>query len=70
MSDKSAPMNPTPKGKAYCDVRGTSCTYNKDNVCINCGRPKGWRKPKTARQRALEALGGPDHDIERALRDD
>jgi hypothetical protein len=34
----------TPKGKAYCDKPGTSCYYNALNLCVNCGRLKGWRK--------------------------
>lgn len=33
-----------PKGKDYCDKPGTACWYNSKNVCVNCGRPKGWRK--------------------------
>jgi hypothetical protein len=34
----------TPKGAAYCNTPGTSCYYNAKDVCVNCGRPKGWRK--------------------------
>ena len=33
-----------PKGRDYCDKPGTSCYYGPDDVCVNCGRKKGWRK--------------------------
>lgn len=42
MTDKSARTS-KPKGKEYCDAPGTSCWYNKADVCVNCGRRKGWR---------------------------
>ena len=44
--DKSAKQTSKPKGKEYCDTKGTSCYYNEKNVCVNCGRTKGWRKTK------------------------
>lgn len=45
MADKSADkFTGTPRGTAYCEAPGTSCWYNSDNVCVNCGRSKGWRK--------------------------
>lgn len=37
-----------PRGKAFCDTPGTSCTYGADDLCINCGRKKGWRALKKA----------------------
>lgn len=44
MSDKSARSKAKPKGQAYCDTPGTSCYYGPNDVCVNCNRPKGWRK--------------------------
>lgn len=41
--DKTA-RTKKPKGKAYCDVPGTSCWYGPNDVCVNCGRKKGWRQ--------------------------
>ena len=41
--DKSVPKNPKPKGAEYCNKKGTSCYYNHLNICVNCGRQKGWR---------------------------
>lgn len=44
VSDKSTiGRKVKPKGKAYCDTPNTSCYYNEKDVCVNCGRPKGWR---------------------------
>jgi len=44
MTDKTA-LNKTvkPKGAAYCNTPGTSCYYDAQNKCVNCGRAKGWR---------------------------
>lgn len=45
-------MDQAAKGKTpgtnteYCDSVGTSCFYNEENICIICGREKGWRKAK------------------------
>lgn len=44
----------TPKGKEYCDVPGTACCYNEHEICVNCGRPKGWRKEVTMRRKTKE----------------
>lgn len=36
-----------PRGKEYCDTNYTSCYYAETpegELCINCGRRKGWRK--------------------------
>lgn len=44
MADKDADrFRGTPKGVAYCDTPGTYCWYNSQDVCVNCGRSKGWR---------------------------
>jgi hypothetical protein len=43
--DKTAKVN-KPKGKVYCEKKGTSCYYSEDDICVNCGRRKGWRKVK------------------------
>lgn len=43
--DKTAKTN-NPKGKEYCDTPGTSCWYNEKDICVNCGRKKGWRRAK------------------------
>lgn len=43
VADKTAKTK-KPKGKEYCDTPGTSCWYDKDDVCVNCKRKKGWRR--------------------------
>lgn len=48
MADKNVPKNPTPKGADYCNKQGTSCTYDHLEICINCSRPKGWRRTRKA----------------------
>jgi len=42
MADKTA-KHGNPRGRAYCNTRGTACFYAVDEVCVNCLRPKGWR---------------------------
>jgi hypothetical protein len=49
MSDKSVPKHPQAKGPAYCEKPGTSCFYDKRDICVNCLRPKGWRVHKLHR---------------------
>jgi hypothetical protein len=44
MADKTGDKVKISKGAEYCNVKGTSCFYNKQDVCVNCGRTKGWRK--------------------------
>lgn len=43
MTDKTAKGRKS-KGRQYCDTPGTSCYYDEQDVCVNCERPKGWRK--------------------------
>jgi ribosomal protein L37E len=43
------------KGRVYCDKQGTSCYYNEEEICVNCGRPKGWRRAIKDQRRAKEA---------------
>lgn len=33
-----------PKDNYKCDQPGTSCYYNEHNLCVNCGRKKGWKR--------------------------
>lgn len=52
MADKSADQfKGRPKGKAFCDTPGTSCWYNSSDVCVNCGRKKGWRATRKSRNK-------------------
>jgi predicted RNA-binding Zn-ribbon protein involved in translation (DUF1610 family) len=40
------PRRRKPRGRAYCDVPGTSCSYGADDRCVECGRKRGWRYRK------------------------
>lgn len=53
--DKSAKAG-HPKGRAYCDKPGTSCQYGPGDICVNCGRKKGWKTLPALIRRTLAAL--------------
>ncbi len=55
--DKTAKAS-DPKGKTYCNKPGTSCFYGPDNVCVNCGRPKGWRVHRIHRDSSYKLCPG------------
>ena len=42
--DKSARFTNKPKGPDYCNKPGTSCYYGPGDICVNCGRKKGWKR--------------------------
>ena len=44
MTDKTAIGKKIGNNKDYCNKKGTSCYYNEKNICVICGRSKGWRK--------------------------
>ena len=47
MSDKSfanTPVRKAPRPGYDCSKPGTSCFYNKQNRCVNCGNAKGWKR--------------------------
>lgn len=69
--DKSARFGKA-KGAVYCDKPGTSCHYGPGDVCVNCGRKKGWRRFRqaiipTLRQQ-LESLGVNTNDPNLVIR--
>jgi hypothetical protein len=60
MVDKSVGPHHRPKGRAYCDTPHTYCFYGPDNICVNCGRKKGWRGnagPRVVKYRVVRDLG-------------
>jgi hypothetical protein len=59
VTDKSVVgINHIPKGQAYCDVPGTSCTYDENQICVNCFRTKGWRRKTPIQRRTMETPYG------------
>jgi hypothetical protein len=41
---RDRPVRSFPKPGYDCSKPGTSCFYNRWNTCVNCGRPKGWKR--------------------------
>jgi len=64
--DKSASRKRSPpRGKEYCDNPGTSCFYGPGDLCVNCGRKKGWRSSQP-RKTGLDWYLTEEHALESA----
>ena len=53
MNKKALKYKGPAKGEAYCDNPGRCCYYGRGDICVNCGRAKGWKQAEAQYMREL-----------------